>query len=117
VRRAVATDSIAENVARVLQRAQAGGHGASGREIRAIHQASIANENGLLGQSDDGRFNFTYPIGRSEAVPQCAPGKYVFASAGSTLTLPLLSNCQYRIERRRHARQGGVSVAAGSAPL
>jgi len=39
----VATDSIAENIARVLQRAQAGGHGASEREIRAIHRASIAN--------------------------------------------------------------------------
>ena len=39
----VATDSISENVARVLQRAQAGGHGASEREIRAIHHASIAN--------------------------------------------------------------------------
>jgi predicted ABC-type ATPase len=41
--RFVATDSIDENVARVLQRAQAGGHGASEREIRAIHQASVAN--------------------------------------------------------------------------
>ncbi len=41
--RFVATDSIAENVARVLQRAQAGGHGASEREIRAIHQASVEN--------------------------------------------------------------------------
>jgi predicted ABC-type ATPase len=41
--RFVATDSIAENVARVLQRAQAGGHGASEREIRAIHRASVAN--------------------------------------------------------------------------
>lgn len=41
--RFVATDSIAENIARVLQRAQAGGHGASEREIRAIHQASVAN--------------------------------------------------------------------------
>jgi predicted ABC-type ATPase len=39
----VATDSIDENVARVIQRAQAGGHGASEREIRAIHDASIAN--------------------------------------------------------------------------
>jgi predicted ABC-type ATPase len=39
----VATSSIAENVARVLQRAQAGGHGASEREIRAIHEASVAN--------------------------------------------------------------------------
>jgi predicted ABC-type ATPase len=41
--RFVATNSIAENVARVLQRAQAGGHGASEREIRAIHEASVAN--------------------------------------------------------------------------
>jgi predicted ABC-type ATPase len=41
--RFVATDSIAENVARVLQRAQAGGHGASEREIRAIHVASVSN--------------------------------------------------------------------------
>lgn len=41
--RFLATDSIAENVARVIQRAQAGGHGASEREIRAIHHASVAN--------------------------------------------------------------------------
>jgi predicted ABC-type ATPase len=41
--RFLATDSIAENISRVLQRAQAGGHGASEREIRAIHQASLAN--------------------------------------------------------------------------
>ncbi|MBI4955816.1 MAG: zeta toxin family protein [Myxococcales bacterium] len=41
--RFVATDSIAENVTRVLQRAQAGGHGASEREIRAIHAASVSN--------------------------------------------------------------------------
>src|SRR5260221_13429192 len=41
--RFVATDLLAENVARVLQRAQAGGHGASERDIRAIHKASIAN--------------------------------------------------------------------------
>jgi predicted ABC-type ATPase len=41
--RFVATDSIAENVARVLQRSQGGGHGASEREIRAIHSASVAN--------------------------------------------------------------------------
>jgi predicted ABC-type ATPase len=39
----VATKSIAENVARVLQRAQAGGQGASEREIRAIHEAGVAN--------------------------------------------------------------------------
>lgn len=41
--RFVATDSVAENIARVIQRAQAGGHGASERELRAIHAASIAN--------------------------------------------------------------------------
>jgi predicted ABC-type ATPase len=39
----IATDSIAENIARVLQRAQGGGHGASERDVRAIHAASIAN--------------------------------------------------------------------------
>jgi len=39
----VATDSVAENVARVLQRAQGGGHGASERDVRAIHEASVAN--------------------------------------------------------------------------
>jgi predicted ABC-type ATPase len=41
--RFVATDSVAENVARVLQRSQGGGHGASEREVRAIHAASVAN--------------------------------------------------------------------------
>ena len=41
--RFIATDSISENVARVIQRAQAGGHGASEEDIRAIHEASIAN--------------------------------------------------------------------------
>src|SRR5687768_6479028 len=41
--RFVATDSIDVNVARVLQRAQGGGHGASERDIRAIHEASIRN--------------------------------------------------------------------------
>jgi predicted ABC-type ATPase len=46
--RFIATDSIAENVARVLQRAQGGGHGASEREIRAIHDASVANLRGGL---------------------------------------------------------------------
>jgi predicted ABC-type ATPase len=50
--RFVATDSIAENVARVLQRAQAGGHGASEREIRAIHQASVANLGTAVGTFD-----------------------------------------------------------------
>lgn len=46
--RFIATDSIAENIARVLQRAQAGGHGASEREIRAIHHASVANLRGAI---------------------------------------------------------------------
>ncbi len=41
--RFVATDSIVENVARVLQRAQAGGHAASEREIQAIYSASMLN--------------------------------------------------------------------------
>lgn len=39
----VATDSVDENIARVLQRAQGGGHGASERDVRAIHESSIAN--------------------------------------------------------------------------
>lgn len=39
----VATDSVDENVTRVLQRAQAGGHAASERDIRSIHAASTAN--------------------------------------------------------------------------
>jgi predicted ABC-type ATPase len=47
--RFVATDSIAENVTRVLQRAQGGGHGASERDIRTIHEASIANLRKALG--------------------------------------------------------------------
>lgn len=39
----IATDSVAENFRRVLQRAQGGGHGASERDVRAIYEASIAN--------------------------------------------------------------------------
>jgi predicted ABC-type ATPase len=39
----VATESVTENLARVLQRAQAGGHAASEIEIRAIHESSLAN--------------------------------------------------------------------------
>ncbi len=39
----VATDSIDENIARIVQRAQGGGHGASEREVRAIHEAGLAN--------------------------------------------------------------------------
>lgn len=39
----VATDSIHENIARIVQRAQGGGHGASEREVRTIHEASLAN--------------------------------------------------------------------------
>ncbi len=39
----VATDSIDENIARIVQRAQGGGHGASEREVHAIHAASLAN--------------------------------------------------------------------------
>jgi predicted ABC-type ATPase len=50
--RFVATDSIAENVARVLQRAQAGGHAASEREIRAIHFASMGNLRAAIASFD-----------------------------------------------------------------
>jgi predicted ABC-type ATPase len=39
----VATESVDENIARVLQRAQGGGHGASERDVRAIHESSVAN--------------------------------------------------------------------------
>jgi len=39
----VATESAAENLRRVLQRAQSGGHGASERDVRAIYEASLAN--------------------------------------------------------------------------
>jgi predicted ABC-type ATPase len=39
----VATASVEENVARVLQRAQGGGHGASERDVRAIYEASLSN--------------------------------------------------------------------------
>lgn len=39
----VAIDSIDESIARILQRAQGGGHGASELEVRAIHEASLAN--------------------------------------------------------------------------
>jgi len=41
--RFVATDSPDANVARVLQRGQGGGHGASERDVRAIYAASISN--------------------------------------------------------------------------
>ena len=41
--RFVATDSIEENVSRVLQRAQGGGHAAPERDIRNINEASIGN--------------------------------------------------------------------------
>lgn len=39
----VATESVRENVLRVLQRAQAGGHGASEQDIRGIYEASLTN--------------------------------------------------------------------------
>jgi predicted ABC-type ATPase len=45
----VATDAVEENVARILQRAQGGGHGASEREVRAIHEASLANLSAAIG--------------------------------------------------------------------
>jgi predicted ABC-type ATPase len=39
----VATESVTENIRRVLQRAQGGGHGASEGDVRAIYEASLAN--------------------------------------------------------------------------
>jgi predicted ABC-type ATPase len=45
----VATDSVEENIARILQRAQGGGHGASERDVRAIHKASLANLSAAIG--------------------------------------------------------------------
>lgn len=50
--RFIATGSVAENVSRVLQRAQSGGHGASEQDIRAIHEASITNLQKALGAFD-----------------------------------------------------------------
>jgi len=41
--RFVTTNAVEENVERVLQRAQGGGHAASERDVRAIHAASLAN--------------------------------------------------------------------------
>lgn len=47
--RFIATDSVSENVTRVLQRAQGGGHGASEQDIRAIHEASLRNLRQAIG--------------------------------------------------------------------
>ena len=41
--RFITTGSVAEGVARVMQRAQAGGHAASEGNIRAIYEASMVN--------------------------------------------------------------------------
>lgn len=41
--RFIATESIQENIDRVTQRAQAGGHAASEEEIRRIHAGSMSN--------------------------------------------------------------------------
>jgi predicted ABC-type ATPase len=75
--RFVATDSIAENVARVLQRAQAGGHSASEREIRAIHQASIANLRTAVAAFDRVRVY--------DSTPRWAPPRLVGVARGGRL--------------------------------
>lgn len=75
--RFVATDSIAENVARVLQRAQAGGHGASEREIRAIHQASVANLRTAVAAFDRVRVY--------DSTPRWAPPRLVAVSRDARL--------------------------------
>jgi len=41
--RFIATESVEQNVFRILGRAQAGGHAASERDIRAIYEASLGN--------------------------------------------------------------------------
>lgn len=73
----VATDSISENVARVLQRAQAGGHGASEREIRAIHHASVANLPAAVGTF--GRVRVY------DSTPRWAPPRLVAVARGGRL--------------------------------
>jgi predicted ABC-type ATPase len=73
----VATDSIAENVARVLQRAQAGGHGASEREIRAIHRASVANLRAAVAAFDRVRVY--------DSTPRWAPPRLVGVARGGRL--------------------------------
>ncbi|HXN31266.1 MAG TPA: zeta toxin family protein [Polyangiaceae bacterium] len=75
--RFVATDSIAENLARVLQRAQAGGHGASEREIRAIHQASVTNLRTAVAAFDRVRVY--------DSTPRWAPPRLVAAARGGRL--------------------------------
>jgi predicted ABC-type ATPase len=39
----IATESVTENILRVLLRAQGGGHGASEGDVRSIYEASLAN--------------------------------------------------------------------------
>ena len=74
--RFVATDSLAENVARVLQRAQAGGHGASERDIRAIHKASIATLSEALPVFDRVRvYDSTAPWAKPRLVASARDGR------------------------------------------
>jgi len=44
----MATESVEENIRRVIARGQSGGHSASERDIRSIHGASVANLAGAL---------------------------------------------------------------------
>lgn len=47
--RFIATDSVSENVTRVLQRAQGGGHGAAEQNVRATHESSLRNLRQAIG--------------------------------------------------------------------
>jgi predicted ABC-type ATPase len=76
--RFIATDSVAENVTRVLLRTQAGGHGASERDIRAIHEASIANLRKPLGVFERVRvYDSTTPWAAPRLVASARDGRIV----------------------------------------
>lgn len=76
--RFVATDSIEVNVARVTQRAQGGGHGASERDIRAIHEASIMNLASALTAFDRARvYDSTAPWTTPRLVATARSGQVV----------------------------------------
>lgn len=76
--RFVATSASEENVKRVLQRAQSGGHAASERDIRAIYQSSLANLPKALQAFDSAR---VYDSTERWAVP-----RLVAASHGGRVT-------------------------------
>ena len=75
----VATDAIEENVRRVMQRAQSGGHAASERDIRAIHDASVAHLGKALATFHHARvYDSTAPW---------APPRLVATASGGAITM------------------------------